>query len=122
MANGQVPTAEAGEYGASVVHSFGGLESRGAKVVAFAYPLVAPSKVVNPTTGVPSASTGGSEVMRTFVPAAPAGSPVGVSAASAKNGESAVVSAAPGAVRAAGTVSVAWYHVRVTSSVVSDGS
>src|SRR6188472_1099344 len=119
--------ADAGENGASLVHSLGALESRGANVVALAKPLVAPSKVLKPTTRVPSARAGGSDVTRTFVPAGtvPAAPPEpgsGVSAASAKNGESAVVSAAPGAVSPAGAVSVARYQVRVTSSVVRDGS
>src|SRR5262245_10904813 len=123
---GYVPTADAGENGASTVQSFGALESRGANVVAFAKPLRAPSRVVKPTTGVPSARAGGSVVTRTFVPAGrvPAGAtaPSPASAASAKSGESAVVAAAPGAVRAAGAVPVGRYQVRVTSSVVSEGS
>ena len=59
MPNGYVPSAEAGENGASVVHSFGPLESRGRNVVAFAKPLVTPSRVVKLITAVPSGSAGG---------------------------------------------------------------
>ena len=55
----------------------------------------------------------------------PAAEPVPESAVSAASGERrrvGGVSAAPGAVRAAGAASVFRYQVRVTSSVVSAGS